>query len=687
MAMQKNIFSGFLAQIFWRIMILIILLSALFTWIIVNKHNESLTQELIDRGLSHAKSLAAASELGVFAENSDFLRPAINRTIREHNVIYTAVYTASGKMLAFNPSTNNFAANDKDANNDLASKIRHEKISFYRQQTAQGNKILEFWSPVTGSIKLSEEELLLSPGLTESNTKSFGDREKREVKADNIIGMVMVRMSQEQIRQQLQDYIYTGISITLLFLPIALLIAYLMAKEISAPLLKLIEGVELIEHGDIYDHINIKATNEIGRLSSTFNRMVDSLKRKDREISQNMQRLSSLNHIASSLNQSLDIKLTLSNTLKEVLDLTGADIAYILLKGIKDDHLALASFASKDKTSTLKKEMVKFHEQVVMQVIKEGYVIVEDADKENICLGGKFQGLICIPIVSKGKINGNICILSHNKIECAKEDVDLLCAVRDEINMAVQNSRLYEKLKDQLQKTKKAQQQLISTARLASIGELAANVAHEVNNPLTGVLMHTCLMIEENEGSDKNRERLKIIQNETMRIRGIVRNLLDFTRQSESKKSATDITEVIQDTIELISHTARASNIAINSVYKENLPTVFMDSSQIKQVLLNIINNALYAIGDGGTIDINTSLDNDMVKVEIHDTGSGIPKEVISRLFEPFFTTKPETKGTGLGLSVSLGIIEEHGGSIAVASDVGQGSLFTVKLPTQNSQT
>ncbi len=331
--------------------------------------------------------------------------------------------------------------------------------------------------------------------------------------------------------------------------------------------------------------------------------------------------------------------------------------------------------------------MAKFHEQVVIQVIKGGYAVIEDADKEQICLGNEFQGLICIPIVSKGEINGNICILSHNKIECAKEDFNLLCAVRDEINMAVQNSRLYEKLKDQLQKTKKAQQQLISTARLASIGELAANVAHEVNNPLTGVLMHTCLMIEEKEESDKNRGRLKIIQSETMRIRGIVRNLLDFTRQSESKKSAMNITDVIQDTIGLISHTAKALNITINELHKDDLPAVLMDSSQIKQVFLNIINNALYAIGSEGTIDITISLDNDMVKVEIRDTGSGIPEEIISRLFEPFFTTKPETKGTGLGLSVSLGIIEEHGGNIAVESDLGNGSLFTIKLPIQSSPT
>ncbi len=347
MSIQQNIFSGFLAQIFWRIMILIIMLSALFTWILVNKHNATLTQELIDRGLSHAKSLAAASELGVFAENPGFLQPAINRMIKENNVMQTAVYTISGKMLAFGSPENIVAAHNKDANSRTVAKITHENSSFYQQKTVQGDEILEFWSPVVGSMKLSEEDLLLSPELTESNAGEFGEHEKRAFKAGNMIGMVMVCMSQKQISQQLQDYIYTGISITLLFLPIALLIAYLMAKEISAPLLKLIEGVELIEHGDAYEHINIKATNEIGRLSSTFNRMVDSLKRKDREITQNMQRLSSLNHIASSLNQSLDIKLTLGDALKEVLNLTDADIAYILLRDVKDNHLALVSSASK----------------------------------------------------------------------------------------------------------------------------------------------------------------------------------------------------------------------------------------------------------------------------------------------------------------------------------------------------
>ena len=243
MVINRGQFSGFFAQIFWRIVILIASLSALFTTILIDRQNQSLTQKLIESGQYHAKNLAAASELGVFAENPDFLHSSVNRTISEHDIIDAGIYANNGRMLASGSAKNH--APIKDGNQPLEMPLK--KASFYRKLENQNGDILEFWSPVIASIQLSEEDLLLDLGFAKMDLDMPKDKNLSLMETGNVIGMVRVRMSQARINQQLQDYIYTGISITLLFLPVGLAVAYLMAKEISGPLLKLTKGVELVE--------------------------------------------------------------------------------------------------------------------------------------------------------------------------------------------------------------------------------------------------------------------------------------------------------------------------------------------------------------------------------------------------------------------------------------------------------
>jgi two-component system NtrC family sensor kinase len=268
----------------------------------------------------------------------------------------------------------------------------------------------------------------------------------------------------------------------------------------------------------------------------------------------------------------------------------------------------------------------------------------------------------------------------------AKADEEqLLKIVADQVAIAVENARLYEGVTRQMTELKQTQSQLVQSSKLAAIGELAANVAHEINNPLTSVLGFASYLAEQLPPGQQMREQLDLIQEEAARARDIVRDLLQFSRQSEFVPEVADFNVVVQQTVAMVRRQGALYQIELNEEYASDPFTVQIDVPRVKQVLLNIINNAIYAMPEGGTLAIRTAVQDDMARVEVSDTGSGISPEHLDRIFEPFFTTKPEVSGTGLGLSVSLGIVESHGGKIEVQSEVGRGSTFTVKLPVKGS--
>jgi two-component system NtrC family sensor kinase len=232
------------------------------------------------------------------------------------------------------------------------------------------------------------------------------------------------------------------------------------------------------------------------------------------------------------------------------------------------------------------------------------------------------------------------------------------------------------KLQDQAERT------ILKSEKLASLGRLASGIAHEINNPLTGVLTFSSLLLGDLAGT-KYEEDVKVIRDETLRCRKIVRGILDFARENEPEKTAADLNEVIDETLAIFEKNVTFQNVAIIRAFAPGLPLVRLDISQFKQVISNLAVNAADAMPKGGRLTLATSLDRaaGRVVVKVADTGVGIPAENISRLFEPFFTTKDRGKGTGLGLAVSYGIIKRHNGTIDVRSKPGEGTEFTIQLP------
>jgi len=226
-----------------------------------------------------------------------------------------------------------------------------------------------------------------------------------------------------------------------------------------------------------------------------------------------------------------------------------------------------------------------------------------------------------------------------------------------------------------------AQKQIIQSEKLASIGRLAAGIAHEINNPLTGVLTFAHFLKENRANDEKDIEDIDVIIKETTRVRDIIRGLLNFARQSPSNKELTNINEIIQVLLILIKGQKEFRNVQIIERYEKKLPELLADNNQLQQVFLNLVLNAGESIRGKGIITIETSATCQAIKVAISDSGGGIKDEDMDKIFDPFFTTKPVGQGTGLGLSVSYGIIEQHGGVIQCESKVGEGTTFNVLLP------
>jgi len=225
------------------------------------------------------------------------------------------------------------------------------------------------------------------------------------------------------------------------------------------------------------------------------------------------------------------------------------------------------------------------------------------------------------------------------------------------------------------------QKSMMQQQKLASVGRLAAGVAHEINNPMTTILTTAMLLQEDLDPDDPAYQELKTISDETLRCRKIVTSLLDFARQSKPIKKACDINKIIAETVTLTRKQAAFEDITIVTDLSEELPLVNVDKDQIQQAFINLSLNAIEAIGNGGKIIFTTRLSpgRDAVEIVVSDTGRGIPQEHLNTIFEPFFTTK-ET-GTGLGMAITYGLIKQHGGTIEVESKVGKGTRFTVRLP------
>jgi signal transduction histidine kinase len=287
----------------------------------------------------------------------------------------------------------------------------------------------------------------------------------------------------------------------------------------------------------------------------------------------------------------------------------------------------------------------KDHPCPLVQTVKSGkpfrvtHVHLDKGDKE------LFYSISCYPLLDNGEVVG--------AIEVARDittDIDI-------------------------------QKVMMQQDKLASIGRLAAGVAHEINNPLTTILTSAMLIQEDTDSEDPNYQELQTIADEALRCRKIVSSLLDFARQSKPVKKQHNLNDVVKESVVLTKKQAAFQDVTLEQSLAEDLPAANMDKDQLEQAIINLILNAIEVTDPGGKVTISTKFvsETDTIELEVCDTGEGISEENMARIFDPFFTTKES--GTGLGLAITHGIIEQHGGTIKAKSKQGQGTSFTVEFP------
>jgi len=439
----------------------------------------------------------------------------------------------------------------------------------------------------------------------------------------------------------------------------------------------------------------------IGRIIGYVIIIRDITKRKkaQQQIEMRNTRLAILNAISMTISNSLDLNEVLNSTIDKIRELLESDSVRIYLLDGKRNVLNLA--AHKGLSSEFISKSHIRHREVGAGSLGQAVLACETKVVDNIeasedhyadlMVKEGLHSTAYIPLVSKGQPLGVMVVSSYSGFKFSANYVDFLTAIGNQIGVAVDNANLYENLKRAYQKLKEAQEQVIRTEKLASLGKLAATVAHEINNPLAAVLTYTRLMMKLMSRGRFTQERLEdivryltIMESETARCGEIVKNLLAFSRQPKITVETSSIEELIEKTLVLISHDLEMKNIQLVKEIEPDLPKIKCSSRHIQQALLNLLSNASEAMPEGGTLTVTAkrSKSDGFVEAIISDTGCGISEEDLKNIFEPFFTTKEEDRGVGLGLSVVHGIITRHNGSIEIESKPDEGSTFKVRLPT-----
>ncbi len=297
-----------------------------------------------------------------------------------------------------------------------------------------------------------------------------------------------------------------------------------------------------------------------------------------------------------------------------------------------------------------------------------------------IALYGIFRHLVTIPL---NYLSGIFRGIANGTEPLGK---DIPNTRRDEIGDLTESFNMLAKhlldAQDRLKRTARIEKQMMETEKLAALGQLSAGVAHEINNPLGGIRLCFSNLIDTGMDENTRRQHIEVINSGFDRIHNIVKQLLDFSKNSPLSTAPASINGIIENVLKLSEYTINQKGVKLTKKLTGRLPDLMADSNKLEQVFLNLIINAIQAMDGGGKLKIRTWSDKGSCKVSVADTGKGIPHDIITRIFDPFFTTKEVGEGTGLGLTVSKAIIEQHKGSIAVETS-DKGTVFTVTLPVE----
>lgn len=424
--------------------------------------------------------------------------------------------------------------------------------------------------------------------------------------------------------------------------------------------------------------------------------LANALRQRNRE-------LQLLNHASRDLNSTLALDKVLQIMLEEIRRLLNVDACSVWLLDADTQELVCHQVTDPQGNIVHGWRLQPGQGIAGYAALHGNSVIVSDAlhDDRHYPLidartGLQLRSILTTPLRTKQGIIGVFQIVDERPHRFTLNDQALMESLAAIAANAIENAQLHEDLQQQLTTLQNTQAQLLQHEKLAAIGELVAGVAHELNNPLTSIMLYTQLLQRKSPFATEAEQELNKILQQTRHATSIVRSLLDFARQHPPERVTTQVNEIVTAVFELLAYELRMQNVEWHLELAPELPPILVDTRQILQVLVNLINNAIYAMRQnekGRVLFVTTQLGASQfatittpgaphcIRIAIQDNGSGIPRNLQTRIFDPFFTTKPAGEGTGLGLSVCHGIISEHGGHIWVNSKPGHGATFYIELP------
>jgi signal transduction histidine kinase len=410
---------------------------------------------------------------------------------------------------------------------------------------------------------------------------------------------------------------------------------------------------------------------------------------------EDLRKISALNAIAATVSQSLDLGEILNSTLEKVLEVMRIETGAIALVDEQTKELSFAVHHGFPDGLLHETDSFPLGQGLTGRVALSREPILVEAISEEAGLSKMelemqeegFRSLACIPLGSKERVLGVMDIASRDFRRFSPQDVELLTTIGNQIGVAIDNARLFRDLNGAYKDLAEAKAYLFQSAKLSAIGEFAAGIAHEIQNPLTTIIGDTQLLMMDVKPSQPEYESLKAIERSGQRASKVIRNLLSFSRREEYELTLMDVNESIDDALSLITYQIERSNVSIIKNLATDLPPVPGSTHHLEDVWINLLLNARDSIPTKrkGEVRITSRLDESgkAVQVIVSDNGCGIPEANLEKVFEPFFTTKDVDKGTGLGLYITYKTIDRHNGSIEIDSEEGKGTTVTVTLPIE----
>jgi len=387
-----------------------------------------------------------------------------------------------------------------------------------------------------------------------------------------------------------------------------------------------------------------------------------------------------LREISKSLLSSANVRGVLDMLVIKTAQTLDARGAVVRILNLENRRLDLwAAYGVSDRSLS---KMATFRQEIVADLCRRNQVLVirdilnnPSVEYPEETWADGIRMLVDTPIEYGEDVLGILRIYFDQPRDLAGEELHYLGLVAERAAAVIQRAQLLEKQQSRYD------QLALQTEKLSALGRMAAGIAHEINNPLAGVLIFSTNLLKKSPQEGPFREGLEIIIQETMRCKAIIQGLLEFSRPSEPKATLINANKVIKRAIHLLDNEFKLHHIRTETHLSTQLPDVLIDENQIEQIIVNLLLNALQAIEEQGVVTIRSFVTPDLRKVaiDVADTGCGILPENMSKIFEPFFSTK--AKGTGLGLAVTYGIVRKHGGNVYAFSQPKQGSRFTIELP------